>query len=122
MAKMAYPTFSTRRTNRGFTLAEIMIGAAIGSFVLAGVLSTYLMIGRSVANAANYSMLEAASNKGLEVFSRETRMAVSVTSASGTSVTLGIPDTTSSTTAAYTVTYAYNSVAKTFTRTIASGV
>lgn len=120
---MAYPISSTRRTDRpavrAFTLIEVMVGAAIGAFVLTGVLSTFVVIGKNGANAANYTQLEAQARQGLETFSREARLANSVGSYSSTSVTLGIPDTTSGSvsTVAYYVTYAYNSTSQTFTRT-----
>lgn len=109
-------------TNRGFTLVEIMIGASIGAFILTGVMTTFILTGKNGVNAANYVEMESDANKGLEIFAREIRMASSVSSPSTTSVTLGIPDaTTSSTTAAYTVTYAFDSTNKKFTRTITSG-
>lgn len=96
-----------------------MIGAALGAFVLTGVLSTFVIIGKNGANAANYTRLEAQARQGLETFSREVRLANSVSSYSSTGVTLGIPDTTSGSvsTVAYHVTYAYNSASQTFTRT-----
>jgi len=96
-----------------------MIGAGLGAFILTGVLSTFLMIGRNGMNAANYTRLEAQARQGLETLSREVRMANSVVSYSNTSVTLGIPDTSSGSVSAvaYNVTYAYNSANKLFTRT-----
>jgi type II secretory pathway pseudopilin PulG len=123
MDKTAYRTSSTRRTERagsqGFTLVELMIAAGLTGFVLAGVLSAFLLIGRSSANASSYSELESEARRALEVFSREARMANSVGSGySATSVTLGIPDTSTSRTAvAYTVTYTFDSTNKTFSRT-----
>jgi Tfp pilus assembly protein PilW len=126
MDKTAYPISSTRHTERtgahAFTLVEVMIGASLGAFILAGVLSTFLMIGRNGVNAANYCALESDARQGLETFSREARMASSVsgpgssTTMSSTSVTFGIPDTSSGTGAAYFVTYAYDSTNQIFTR------
>lgn len=75
---------------RGFTLVEVMIGSAISVVVLAGVLSTFLMLGRSGYNAANYASMEAESRRALETFSAEARMASNLTWHSSTTVTLRV--------------------------------
>lgn len=110
-----------RRRQGGFTLVEVLIGATVSSFLLVGVLAAFLMMGRIGANIRNYTEIEAKARKSLELFSREVRLAYDVSSYSGTSVTLKIPDTTSSRTGtgtgAYTVTYAFDSVNGLFTRT-----
>lgn len=95
-----------------------MISAGLASIILTGVMSTFLMLGRTGANMQNYSDLEAQTRKALEMFSRETRMAYAVSSYSSTSVTLSIPDTSSSRTAlGYQVTYTFDSGQNRFTRT-----
>jgi prepilin-type N-terminal cleavage/methylation domain-containing protein len=106
-----------RRSTRGFTLVEVMVGASLSSMILAGVISTFLMMGRTGANIINYSEIEAGAREGLELFSREARMAYNVTAYSDTSVTLSIPDTTVNPTGhAYNVTYAFDSANKQITR------
>jgi Tfp pilus assembly protein PilW len=97
----------------------MMVAAALTALVLAGVLSSFLMIGRTGVNAANYSELETQARRALEMFAEEVRMADSVGSTlSGSSLTLGIPDSSSSRTAvAYSVTYAYDATNSLFTRT-----
>jgi Tfp pilus assembly protein PilW len=112
MHTMAFPISSTRHTDRAgrtgaraFTLVELMISASIGAFVLTGVLTTFLLIGRSGTNAFNYCDLDANTRQGLESFSREARIASNVTAFSSTSVTLVIPDTNPATTYTYSVTY-----------------
>jgi hypothetical protein len=96
-----------------------MISAALATIILAAVLSTFLMLGRTGANIQNYTELEDEARKTLETFSREARLAVSVAAGySSTSVTLSIPDTSSNRTSiAYTVTYAFDTANKKFTRT-----
>jgi type II secretory pathway pseudopilin PulG len=96
---MAYPISSTRTERssaRAFTLVEVMVAAGIGSFILTGVVSTFLMIGRTGANTANYFDLESNARQGLEAFGREVRNASNVTAFTGTSVTLTIPKTDAS--------------------------
>jgi Tfp pilus assembly protein PilW len=126
MQKTAYLIFSTRHTDRtghsgvrAFTLVEAMVAIGISSFILTGVVSAFLMIGRSSTNAYNYCVLDSNTRQGLETFSREIRIANSVSAFSSTSITIGIPDTSSgsSSAVAYSVTYAYDSGNKIFTRT-----
>ncbi len=124
MEKPASQISSTRRTESwsrsGFTLVEVLIGASLSTGLLAGVLSTVLLLGRTSANIVNYSDIEARARKSLEQFSREVRLAYDVPTFSGTSVTLSIPDTTSAPkgtgTGAYTVTYTFDSVNRLLTR------
>jgi prepilin-type N-terminal cleavage/methylation domain-containing protein len=89
---------------RGFTLSEVMIASTLGVIVLAAIMSTFLMLGRSGYNAANYSMMEAESRRALERFSNEARMANDITWNSSSSITLRV--VTGSTT--QLVTYAYD--------------
>ena len=111
---MITSTIHSKARTRGFTLVEIMIGAVLGSMVLAAVLTTFLMLGRSGANAANYSVMESQSRRALEELSQDLRMASDVSWNSSTSVTLLVPDNYAST--SNMVTYAYNSTTKEFYR------
>ncbi len=104
---MSHTERSRRRSRAGFTLVEVMIGSAISVAVLAGILSTFLMLGRNGFNAANYATMEAESRRALEIFSAEARMASNLTWHSSTSVSLRV--VTESGTS--TVTYAYDSSA-----------
>jgi len=96
-----------------------MVTTGISAFILLGVLSSFLMIGRTGANAANYAELEAEARSALEIFSREVRQAYFVESGySSTSVTLRIPDSSSTRDSlGYSVTYTFDSSAGTFSRT-----
>jgi len=98
---------STRPTDRtgvrAFTLVEVMVALGLGSFVLTGVMTTFLMIGRVVENTGNYCDLDANARRGLETFGREVRIASNVTAFSTTSVTLTIPDANTANT--YSVQY-----------------
>ena len=103
-----------KRRCRAFTLVEVMIASTLGTIVLAGVLSTFLMLGRSGANVANYSMMEAESRRALEELSQDLRMAKEIEWNSAESVTLTVPDNYPST--ANQVTYAFDSATKDFYR------
>lgn len=114
--KMDFMTTSTIRSKSqlGFTLVEVMIGASIGTMILAGVMSTFLMLGRSGANVANYSTMEAESRRALEEFSQDLRMASAVTWTSPQSITLTVPNNYTPTSGL--VTYSYDSGTKIFSR------
>lgn len=77
-----------RRRAGGFTLVEMMIGAALSSFILAGVLSTFLFLGRSGANVQNYGDMESQARKALETFAQDVRQANAIVWNSAVSVTL----------------------------------
>ena len=91
----------------GFSLPEVVIGLGIGSIVMLGVISTFLMMGRSGANIANYTRMDAQMRRALEEFAQDIRMASNFTWNSSTSVTLTVPDNYGST--ANQVTYAWDS-------------
>ncbi len=94
-----------------------MVAAALSMVVLAGVISIFLLIGRSSANISNYADLETQARRALELFGREVRMANSIDPAvfSPTQIRLGIPATP--TVPGYIVTYAFDLAHETFTRT-----
>lgn len=81
-----------------------MVAATLSSFVLAGILSTFTMLGRTGYNAANYSMMEAEARRALETFSEEARLASNIIWNSANSVTLTVVTATTT----YQVTYAYD--------------
>lgn len=86
-------TTTIRRGRRGgFTLVEVMVAASIGSIIMAGVMSTFLMLGRSGANIVAYTTMDAQTRRGLEEFAQDVRMASDVTWNSDTSMTFTVPD------------------------------
>jgi prepilin-type N-terminal cleavage/methylation domain-containing protein len=133
MENTAFQTSFIPRTKstkqRGFTLIEVMVAAGITSLLLAGVVTTFLLLGRTGANIGNYSEAEAKARQALEQFSREAHMAYSISGNTTTSVTLGMPDTTATdripanTTAngAYLVTYNFDTTNKLLTRAVNGG-
>jgi prepilin-type N-terminal cleavage/methylation domain-containing protein len=106
MASMTISTTIPRHAPRGFTLVEVIIGSTIASFVLVGVLSTFLMLGRSGTNITAYSTMDSQTRKALEDFAQDIRMASGITWNSDSSVTLTVPDNYAST--SNLVTYAWD--------------
>lgn len=126
-----------RRTNisssAGFTLVELLVGAGLSGIIFAGILSTFLMLGRESANIQNYTEIEGSARKALELIARDAHAAYGIRSFSATSIDLAIPDSTAnapttSTTVSATypdgfipdhyVEYTFDAAAKTITRTI----
>jgi type II secretory pathway pseudopilin PulG len=92
-----------RRTDRqrAFTLTELMISAGLSVFVLAGILATFLMLGRSGYNASSYSTMDAEARRALEKLSEDARMATNIEWTSNAVITLTI--------AGNEITYGYDS-------------
>lgn len=90
---------------RGFTLVEVMVAATISTFVLAGVLSAFLMVGRSGFLASSYSELEAQTRRALEIFGEDVRKSADIHWNSSQSITLYV---TTATSALAPVTFAYD--------------
>jgi Tfp pilus assembly protein PilW len=80
----------SRRRAGGFTIVEMMVGASLGAFIMAGVLSTFLFLGRSGANVQNYSDMESQARKALETFAEDVRQANAIVWNSEVSVTLTV--------------------------------
>ncbi len=114
----AAKTRAAARRRAGFTLSEVMIAASLSVVVLAGVLSTALMIVRSGYRVEQYTDMENESRKSLEQFGQDVRMAQSVAWHDANSLTLTLPvDATG--TATRTCTYTYDPSARTLARTTA---
>ena len=79
-----------RSTASGFTLAEVMIAAVISTVVLAGVLTAFLMVGRSGYNASGYTTMDNEVRRGLELLSIDARMASDIAWSNNTSLTLTV--------------------------------
>jgi Tfp pilus assembly protein PilW len=96
----------SRRSNAGLTLVEVMIAGGIGSFVMTGVLSVVLMMGRSGMSAANYADMEAQSRRAVDEFAQDVRMSSNLEWNDALSITLTVPD--NYTTSGNKVTYGFD--------------
>lgn len=93
-------TTSTPRTNRAFTLVEVLIATTLSAFVLAGVLSAFLFLAKTSFRSSGYSEMEAQLRRGLDTFAQDTRSATDVRWNSAQSITLTVNG--------QSVTYAYD--------------
>ena len=84
-----------------------MVSATISTIVLAGILSAFLMIGRTGYAAGNYSEMDAQTRRALEIFGADARKAADVRWHDAQTLTLYV-STESAATAA--VTYGYDTV------------
>jgi prepilin-type N-terminal cleavage/methylation domain-containing protein len=104
------PTSSLRtrdRASRGFTLIEVIVSAALSSLILAGILSAFLMVGRTGYAAGNYSEMEAQTRRALDIFGADAREAADIRWTGAQTLTLYVTATGSTT---FPVTYGYDNV------------
>lgn len=93
------------RPGNGFTLVEVMIGVTLSTLVLAGVLSAFLLIGRTAYRSSNYSELEAQTRRSLQIFGNDVRESSNIHWNSAQSITLSVVTAGNISTQ---VTYAYD--------------
>ena len=102
------------------TLVEMLIGVGVGALVLAGVMSTTVFASRSFVAVGNYCDLNDAGRNSIDYISEDIRQAnflVSYTNTtSGNALVFQTTDPTSGTN--FTLTYAYNALAQTLTRSL----
>ena len=106
---MDSPIITTSRAEQrtraaGFSLVELTVAAGISGFVLAGILTAFVMLGRSGYSAANYSTMETEARRALETFSQEARMASNIKWNGSSSITLTVVNSSGT----YDVTYVYD--------------
>jgi prepilin-type N-terminal cleavage/methylation domain-containing protein len=100
------------RSQRGFTLVELLIGASLSAAIMAAVLSSYIYLGRNLGRLANQQSLESEGRRALGHFSQDVQSAtglVTITSAPESPSASRIDLTVPSGTGTNTITYYYNS-------------
>lgn len=98
-------------SSSAFTLVELLAAVTISGFVLAGVLTTYLQLGRSGARLTQYAEMNTQIRRGLEQFGSDVRCASGITWNGTSDVTLTIPTLAGGT---RQVTYAWTSATQAF--------
>lgn len=96
-------------STRGFTLVELLVGFGISAFILAGIISTFLYLGRSGVSLGQYNDMESQARTTYQLFGEDCRMA---TDADWTDV-----DTLNLVVDSQTVTYRFDPDTGEFTRT-----
>ena len=104
---------------RGFTLVEVMVVVVLSSMILGGIMATYIAILKGSLRTWNYETMERQTNKALETFARDARMADNIIWTSSTYITLSVPVPSGG--ADRTVVYKWSSSAKAF-QMVESGV
>lgn len=108
---ISLPTNSSFRSKRpaGFTLAEVLIAAGIGSIIMLGVLSVFIHLVKTGVRTGHYSGMEAQTRLAFEQLGIDARMSNKIisnfTSGAITSFTLTIPNSDLSAEAQYTYVY-----------------
>ncbi len=85
------PEPSGARGRGGFTLVEVMIAAAIGVFVLAGVLSANLQVIRGGVRLAHYVEMDSQVRRALDMFGYDLKAASNLKWNGSSDLTLTIP-------------------------------
>lgn len=76
---------------RAFTLTEVLIATTLSGFILAGVLSTFLLLGRTGLNASAYAEMSSRLRVAIERFDRDVRLASDVRWENDRRLTLVLP-------------------------------
>jgi prepilin-type N-terminal cleavage/methylation domain-containing protein len=97
-----------RSRRAGFTLAELIIATSLSAIVLAGVLTTFLLIGRAGFNASAYADMSSALRNSLDQFHRDARLASDVRWHDQRRLTLLLPRSSGET---ESITYGYEPAA-----------
>lgn len=87
---------SHQQGRRGFTLAEMLFAAAIGTFIMTGVLTTYVLCMRGFRSLSNYNEMQRDGRMALDWFARDIRAGLAISSVTSNSVVVLVPSTVSS--------------------------
>lgn len=111
-----------KKTNRGFTLVEVIVAMTLSLLILGGVMGSFMMFVRSSIRLANYDEMETQATRALEFLARDARMAQEfnaelgkIVSKSIDEITLKVPQTDGT---IKSVVYAFVAADKTFVRTV----
>lgn len=80
-----------RARHGGFTLAEMLLTLAIASFIVAGVMTSYVFSMKGFRSLSNYNEIQAEGRQALDWFARDARVGIQVSSWSSSQVVLFLP-------------------------------
>lgn len=95
-------------------MVELLIGLVLAMLLIAAMLLSYTFLVRSLIRSSNQQQLEAQSRRVFQMLGKDVHSATDVSAYSASSVALVMPDLS-------TVTYTYNALAGTLTRTDPTG-
>jgi prepilin-type N-terminal cleavage/methylation domain-containing protein len=75
----------------GFTLSEVLVAAALGGLVMAGITTTYIMSVKGFRAISNYAEIHAAGRAAIDRFSRDMRAVHSIVSFSPSNLVVTVP-------------------------------
>jgi prepilin-type N-terminal cleavage/methylation domain-containing protein len=108
---------SSRARQRGFTLVEVLVATSVSAIIFAGILTSYLFVGRNLTRLVNLQRQEVESRRALRYVTQDVSAAITLTTATASQLALTKP-TAGGTTA---VSYSYSSGSGTLTRTDSTG-
>lgn len=76
----------------GFTLLETLIAVFVMLIALASIVSTFIVFANSSKSVGSYVAMNTESRNGLEIYARDVRAALDITSATATSITISYPN------------------------------
>ncbi len=103
-----------RQNRRAFTVVELMLAVTIGGIVLAGAATSINLWARSSMAVGNYADMSGSCRRALDTFATDVRMANDVSVATASTFSFTAFD---SGTGSVAVSYAFDNVNKTLTRT-----
>lgn len=81
---------------RGFTLMEMLFTMAIGSFILTGIITTYVFSVRGFRALSNYNELQSSGRRSMDWFARDIRASIAVSTYLTNKVVVLIPSAVNS--------------------------
>ena len=91
MSFISHHPRSPVRSRGGFTLVEMLFTLAIGSFILTGIVTSYVLSLRGFRRLANYNEMQADGRQSLDWFARDIRPGMAVSSCISNRVVVLLP-------------------------------
>jgi prepilin-type N-terminal cleavage/methylation domain-containing protein len=83
------------RRRGGFTLTELMFALSVATITATGIVTTYIFCLKGFKALANYTEMNTAGRRAVDLFSKDVRMAYTIKSFNATNLVLWIPTSVS---------------------------